>query len=168
MPTLPTVTPKAFSMARLESAPHACTDPYPAGVDLASLTRWYGDHRFGSALFRGKPWLVAAEGLAEWARRAPTDAALRGRFSPAEGQMPQGIRLLSWPKRPSAQGSAGPSEQPKGVIHPEWRVFERMCIFGQHRRSGGRRLNLPRRRSGWTWGPTLKKSSRLWRLTSAR
>ena len=40
---------------------------------------------------------------------------------------------LSWPKKPSAQGSAGQPEQPKGVIYPERRVFERMCIFGQHR-----------------------------------
>ena len=30
------------------------------------------------------------------------------------------------------------------------------------------RLNLPRRRGGWTWEPTSTKSSRLWRLTSAR
>jgi len=34
---------------------------------------------------------------------------------------------------PSAQRSAGQPEKSKGVIHPERRVFERMCIFGQHR-----------------------------------
>ena len=39
---------------------------------------------------------------------------------------------LSWPKKPSAHGSAGQPEQPKQVVHSEQRVFERMCIFGQY------------------------------------
>jgi hypothetical protein len=51
-----------------------------------------------------------------------------------------GVFTLSWPKKPSAQGSARQPESPKGVIHPERRVFERMCIFGQHKGTGGRML----------------------------
>jgi hypothetical protein len=31
---------------------------------------------------------------------------------------------LSWPKNPSAQGSAGQPRWPKGVTRPEQRVFE--------------------------------------------
>ena len=39
---------------------------------------------------------------------------------------------LSWPIKLSAQGSVGQPKQPKGVIHPGQRVFERMYSFGQH------------------------------------
>jgi hypothetical protein len=34
--------------------------------------------------------------------------------------------------------------------------------------SEGQHYALPRKRNGWTWEPTSKRTSRLWRLTTAR
>ena len=82
---------------RLEAALFATTGLRPADIDAVFLTHWHGDHRFGLALWEGKPWWMAAAGLEEWQRRAPDDAALIGRFVPAEGQMPAGIRLYPSP-----------------------------------------------------------------------
>jgi glyoxylase-like metal-dependent hydrolase (beta-lactamase superfamily II) len=75
----------------------ACTGLRPADVDAVFVTHWHGDHRFGLALFEGKPWLMAAKGLAEWKQQRPEDAELAGRFLPAEGQLPTGIDLFPSP-----------------------------------------------------------------------
>jgi len=82
---------------RLAPALFATTGLRPASVDAVFLTHWHGDHRFGLALWEGKPWWMAAAGLEEWQQRAPDDAPLAGRFVPAAGQMPAGIRLYPSP-----------------------------------------------------------------------
>ena len=69
----------------------------PEAVDAVFVTHWHGDHRFGLDLFKGRPWLMAEAGLVEWRERAPQDAGLIDCFSPAEGQLPQGLDLLPTP-----------------------------------------------------------------------
>ena len=69
----------------------------PAEIDLVYVTHFHGDHRFGLELFDGKPWLMAAAGLSEWRGKSPQDAVLIARFLPAEGRLPEGLRLAPTP-----------------------------------------------------------------------
>jgi N-acyl homoserine lactone hydrolase len=82
---------------QLEPALFATTGLRPAEIDAVFLTHWHGDHRFGLALWEGKPWWMAAPGLDEWRRSAADDAPLIGQFAPAEGQMPAGVQLYPSP-----------------------------------------------------------------------
>ena len=81
----------------LEPQMFACAGLRPADVDAVFVTHWHGDHHFGLLLFEDKPWLMAAEGLAEWKQQRPADAELFERFEPAEGRLPEGIGLFFSP-----------------------------------------------------------------------
>jgi glyoxylase-like metal-dependent hydrolase (beta-lactamase superfamily II) len=83
--------------AALEPMLFARAGLHPAAIDAVFLTHWHGDHRFGLASFEGASWWMAADGLAEWRRRQPDEAALWGRFRPAEGALPAGIELYPSP-----------------------------------------------------------------------
>ena len=69
----------------------------PADIDIVFATHYHGDHRFGLLLFEGKPWLMASAALADWRECSPDDAAQYERFFPAEGRLPDGVRLLHTP-----------------------------------------------------------------------
>jgi glyoxylase-like metal-dependent hydrolase (beta-lactamase superfamily II) len=81
----------------LEPQLFACTGLRPADVDAVFVTHWHGDHRFGLTMFEDRPWLMAAQGLAEWRQQRPADVELFERFEPAEGRLPAGIELFSTP-----------------------------------------------------------------------
>ena len=82
---------------QLEPMLFARTGLRPDDIDLVFVTHHHGDHRFGLELFVGRPWLMASDGLNEWRDRSPADAPLIARFSPAEGELPEGIALLHTP-----------------------------------------------------------------------
>ena len=69
----------------------------PAAVDAVYLTHYHGDHRFGVELFEGKPWLIAGVALDEWGEQNPEEEAVRSRFEPAEGRLPDSVTLLPTP-----------------------------------------------------------------------
>jgi glyoxylase-like metal-dependent hydrolase (beta-lactamase superfamily II) len=83
--------------AALEPMLYARTGLHPSAIDAVFLTHWHGDHRYGLASFEGATWWMAAEGLAEWQRRQPGEAALWARFQPAEGTLAAGIALYPSP-----------------------------------------------------------------------
>jgi len=69
----------------------------PRQIDALFLTHYHGDHRYGLELFEGARRLMPAAGLAEWRERSPGDAAIIDSFQPAEGRLPQGLRLMATP-----------------------------------------------------------------------
>jgi glyoxylase-like metal-dependent hydrolase (beta-lactamase superfamily II) len=69
----------------------------PDQIDAVFLTHHHGDHRYGLDLFPRARRLMAAAGLAEWRERSPGDAAVVDAFEPAEGRLPEGLRLLGTP-----------------------------------------------------------------------
>jgi glyoxylase-like metal-dependent hydrolase (beta-lactamase superfamily II) len=81
----------------LEPQLFACTGLRPADVDAVFVTHWHGDHRFGLALLKSQPWLMAEKGIVEWKQQRPEDADLSDRFTPAEGRLPEGISLFYSP-----------------------------------------------------------------------
>jgi N-acyl homoserine lactone hydrolase len=81
----------------LEPMLFARTGLRPAAIDVVFLTHWHGDHRYGLASFEGASWCVAADGLAEWQRRHPDEAAFWQRFQAAEGALPAWIELYPSP-----------------------------------------------------------------------
>jgi glyoxylase-like metal-dependent hydrolase (beta-lactamase superfamily II) len=83
--------------AALEPMLFARTGLHPSDIDAVFLTHWHGDHRYGLALFGGASWWMAADGLAEWQRRQPDEAAVWERFQPAEEMLPSGIQLYPSP-----------------------------------------------------------------------
>lgn len=66
-------------------------------VDAVFLTHHHGDHRYGLELFGGARRLMPAAGLAEWRERSPGDSAIIDSFQPAEGRLPEGLRLMATP-----------------------------------------------------------------------
>ena len=83
--------------AALEPMLYARTGLHPSAIDAVFLTHWHGDHHYGLASFEGATCWMAAEGLAEWQRRQPGEAALWARFQPAEGTLAAGIALYPSP-----------------------------------------------------------------------
>jgi glyoxylase-like metal-dependent hydrolase (beta-lactamase superfamily II) len=83
--------------AALEPMLFARTGLRPAAIDAVFLTHWHGDHRYGLLSLEDATWWMAADGLAEWQRRQPGDAALWERFQAAEGALPAGIELYPSP-----------------------------------------------------------------------
>ena len=83
--------------AALEPMLYARTGLHPSAIDAVFLTHWHGDHRYGLASFEGATCWMAAEGLTEWQRRQPGEAALWARFQPAEGTLAAGIALYPSP-----------------------------------------------------------------------
>lgn len=69
----------------------------PSDVDSVFVTHFHGDHRYGLELFEGATWLMAEAGLKEWLARSPQESDLIERFFPAEGRLPDGIRLFASP-----------------------------------------------------------------------
>jgi hypothetical protein len=61
------------------------------------------------------------------------------------------LSMVSWPKTVVRSGGCCSTRITQKIIHPERRVFERMCIFGQD--SGGRmNRSLPTEHRTWTGG----------------
>ena len=81
----------------LEPILFARTGLSPADIDMVFLTHFHGDHRYGIALFAGKPWLMAPDGLAEWKAQSSQDADVIRLIRPAERYLPEGITLFPSP-----------------------------------------------------------------------
>ena len=73
------------------------TGLWPDAVQGVFVTHWHGDHRYGLDLFPDVPWLMAAKGIDEWREQKPDDAEQIARFTPAEGNLPEGVTLVHTP-----------------------------------------------------------------------
>lgn len=69
----------------------------PEEIDQIFVTHFHGDHRYGVELFAGRQWLMAAAGLADWRQRSPQDSELIDQFTPAEGNLIEGVSLFHSP-----------------------------------------------------------------------
>jgi glyoxylase-like metal-dependent hydrolase (beta-lactamase superfamily II) len=81
----------------LEPLLFARTGLRPSDIDAVFVTHFHGDHRFGLALFEGKPWLMASAELEDWKKDHPGDERWSTRFTPAEGYLLGGVDLFLAP-----------------------------------------------------------------------
>jgi len=81
----------------LETQLFATTGLHPDAIDAVYLTHFHADHRYGLDLFPGAQWLMARDGLQEWALSESKSRELIDRFTAAEGALPEGVNLFPAP-----------------------------------------------------------------------